>query len=75
MYVCVYDFQTADHPKNWIRLSNAVSMLVHRLRHRPNIETAFGGCLVFGGVYMCVCVCVGGGGGEVGITQYRARTT
>ena len=42
---------TAAIPATTGHLPNAVSMLAHRLRRWPNIETALGECPVFAGMY------------------------
>ena len=72
MYVCVYDFQTAARPKNWIapcrdscviRLKKRTENPREWRRQRGVSQTKY------------VCVCVGGGGGEGAITQYPAIAT
>ena len=39
-----------NYPTNTWHSLNAVSMLAHRLRRWPNIETALGECPVFAGI-------------------------
>ena len=41
---------TSNVPANTGHSPNAVSMLAHRLRRWPNIETALGECPVFAGI-------------------------
>ena len=48
---CVTDLiEVGKYTANTKHSPNAVSMLAHRLRRWPNIETTLGECLVFAGI-------------------------